>query len=1017
MAHQIGPYPIVRKIGEGGMGRIYLVRDTADGSLWAAKQYKGDLTRPLFVQRFRREFRALKSLDHPAIVRVRNLEYSESLMFFLMEYISGRSFDRVLSQPREYGPDWINQVLQWIQYLCDPLDYIHKHRMVHRDLKPGNIMIMGPDSDPPVKLLDFGVIHWMHADAVSTATPTFLGSLRYMAPEQMNNAGVDLRTDLYSLGIILYEAITGRPPFVVDNPLLLMNLHQTADPPPPQQFNLHVTENLQNLILTLLAKRPDDRPSSALEVSDWIQKILDGDAFVPPDPRGSVFMTGMLFTPEVCGREPELQKLRKAYQKSVNGELQVVTIHGATGIGKSRLLTQFQRVPDLAQSVVCYGEFQSEGPLHNGFSYALKRGSIGMRKRQMMQPHSIPSEKYDAMIAEFKSVEELLKGSRVTPDEPMNIKELAAGILQLLEKVSGNGPKLLILDDLQTAKPGDINLLKHIIQLQGIQESAADSRGLLIVLGYRDDIRPNTDVFTTFLNWLEDRNEGVDISLKGLDKIAVNRMVTSMLGGVPAPILAKTVYEDSDGNPLHIIELLRELIENQPDPVWHQYDGSEETLAMPSPARITQIMGRRIDRFSESVRDVLNAGAVLGQWFRADELEMLCDINDEQFLDQVDMLLRQRVIEEDPFQAETYRFTHLKLQEAVVRKITRRETLALHKKAVHVLETLHSRDLKPVAARLLRHAEACSLEDKVFEYSVLASEHADSLGDQIDALEHINRALHLLTELPVDETEKQQQYITLNISRASLLRRTGDSIQSEELLLKIQPDADTYQDCRLAARIKKQLGVLWGQQGKLDRAVPILEKSIDMFQSVDETTHLIDCYINLGASYNQSHETELGQKYLRIALEKAQLEGDEYRIAIALINLGISHASKWEGRDAIPYFERALKISEKHQYRRLIPFSLNGLASAYVSPELIDDNAEKVIDLTSRVIDLVKTTGDVSALLDSLYKRSIAKHHLGRLDISDLDHAISLAEQMGQQRTASVIIQFRESVAQEQNDM
>ena len=212
MTDKIGMFPVVRKLGEGGMGRIYLVRDPSDGSLWAAKQFKGDLTRPLLVQRFRREFRALESLDHPAIVRVKNLEYSNNQMFFLMEYVSGHSLDRVLTRPRKRESEWIRQVLTWLRYLCEPLEYIHRRQMVHRDLKPGNIMIMETNSDPPLKLLDFGVIHWSQADSILTGKPTFFGSIRYMAPEQISNSTPDLRSDLYAFGVILYEAVTGETP-------------------------------------------------------------------------------------------------------------------------------------------------------------------------------------------------------------------------------------------------------------------------------------------------------------------------------------------------------------------------------------------------------------------------------------------------------------------------------------------------------------------------------------------------------------------------------------------------------------------------------------------------------------------------------------------------------------------------------------------------------------------------------------------------------------------------------------
>ena len=182
--------------------------------------------------------------------------------------------DQILRQVKARDSEWIKKVLVWMHYLCDPLHYIHSKNMVHRDLKPGNIMIMESSSNVPVKLLDFGVIHWSLSETILTEKHTFFGSLRYMAPEQIINETIDLRSDLYSFGVILYEATTGRPPFAIDNPLLLMNQHQTSAPMPPRRLNPYISDHLENLILTLLFKRPDDRPSSAIEIANWIDKIL-----------------------------------------------------------------------------------------------------------------------------------------------------------------------------------------------------------------------------------------------------------------------------------------------------------------------------------------------------------------------------------------------------------------------------------------------------------------------------------------------------------------------------------------------------------------------------------------------------------------------------------------------------------------------------------------------------------------------------------------------------------------------
>lgn len=1007
MSQLMGAFPIVRKLGEGGMGRIYLVRDDADGSLWAAKQFKGDITRPLFVQRFRREFRALKSLDHPAIVKVRHMDYSSERMFFLMEYVAGRSLDRVLVQPRELNAQWINQVLQWIHYLCDPLEYIHQQRMVHRDLKPGNIMILGNNSDVPLKLLDFGVIHWRHADTITTASPTFLGSLRYMAPEQMSEQDIDLRADIYSLGIILYEAIAGRPPFLIDNPLLLMSMHQSSEPPPLTQYNEYVTDNLQNLVSAMLAKRPDDRPGRAQEVKNWISQILQGSEYAPPDHRASVFMTGMLYSPDICGRETQLHTILSEYRHSQIGQVSAITISGETGIGKSRLIKQVLKHSDISQNVVFHGEFQKAGAIHNGILYALKRGRATIRNKLMLQSDEDSLLK-NQLISNLDELIQKLEGPLEPSSPSMDLKAISAQILSFFRSTSQNQPIILVLDDLHEAKPGDIGLIRHLIHLFSILDPCEHS--LFIILGYRHDKKTMPFSLKELLNWLDERNYRTPIELKPLSKIAVHQMVSSLLGGTSSAPLAATIYEESNGNPLHVIEILRDLIENQPEPIWPTIDSDEPTLAVASSKRITQIMGRRVDRFAEDARVVLHAGAVLGKYFRADELEDVCNIDDNQFLDQVDALLRQRIIEEDPFQPETYRFSHSKLQEAIYQRIPTDERLGLHHKALKTLENIHYEDYGRVSQRLLIHCRECGLRKKEFDYLLIASKYFDSMGDQIEARKLIEDASNLLQILPLKEDEIVEQEFTINVLLGSLLRRTGDVDSAEKLLQHTQTLAVEYDNNLVEAQALKQLGAIWGAQGKIKKAEPALTRALSLFDILDKNDEMIDCYINIGASYNVVSEFGKNLEYLRLAMEKAQLEGDNRRLAMAMINIGIHYASQYQGKDALPYFNRALILVSELDDMKLRSYALMGLASSYLDDDLIDDNVGKVIDLANQTLDLSQKTGDTGLILDSLFKRSIAKDHLGIPVEQDLDKAINLAEKLGQIHYIKNVEDFRQSI-------
>ncbi|MBN1879048.1 tetratricopeptide repeat protein [bacterium] len=1011
MSDTIGIFPVIRKLGEGGMGRIYLVRDPSDGSLWAAKQFKGDLTRPLLVQRFRREFRALESLNHPAIVRVKNLEYSNNQMFFLMEYVNGKSLDRILNQNRKRDVDWIRKNLLWMKYLCDPLEYIHNQQMVHRDLKPGNIMILDSGSATPLKLLDFGVIHWTHADSIITGKPTFFGSLRYMAPEQINSTAPDLRSDLYSFGVILYEAVTGRPPFNIDNPLLLLNMHQIGDPPPPRKINEHVSDNLQDLILTLLSKRPDNRPTSAGEVSEWIDQILSGDVFYRPDGRSSVFSSGKVFQPEFTGRDVEINQLVRFYNHCKNGNLQIVTVHGPAGIGKSRLIQQLLRMPDLALRQICHGTFQADAPPQQGFSKALHVGLDSLKKQQLYAVES-SADRFTRLKEQFSEIIQILESGSDVTGVSFSEKSRAANILNLLSELSQDQPLILVLEDIHHASGTDLNLLRHIIELHDLSRSGHESRGFFLILSFRDQSIAETDHFTTFFKWLDTRTDRIDLRVDGLSRYAVSAMITSMLGGSPAPVLAATVYENSEGNPLHIIEILKEVVESHQDIPWLEVGTDDETLAIPAQERLTQILSRRLDRFTPETKRVLFAGAVLGPSFAADELELLCAMPDDLFLEQADVLLRSGILEEDPFQSDTYRFKHAKLQESVLEKISPETANTLHLQAVDVLEKIHTGKLPAIATRLIHHCDICGLTEKKLEYRILASDHADSLGNQIDALEHLEKAIELLDSEEIDPDLKDRQRVICDVKLGSLFRRTGKVDQAESLLMDLLDRlANDENHAALIAKANLQLGSLYGSQGKISLAVEHLNRSLALYNRLNDQEMIIDCYINLGASFNYIRGSTDNLKYSSLAMEKSQLIGDNYRLATAMINLGVAHACNGRGQEGLPYLQRAVEICEMIKSDRLKAFAMMTMASCYLSFVMKPEYARRIVELTDKVIKTVRKTGDVGWLADCLYKRSMANHFLGRPVNEDLDMALSLCEQLGQNSFVEEIMSFKESIS------
>ncbi|MCC6877638.1 MAG: serine/threonine protein kinase [Sandaracinaceae bacterium] len=261
-------YRVERLIGEGGMGRVYL-----------AEQQMGTATRPVAVKvlvetdptmraRFYRECELVIRLTHPNTIQFYDFgELPDGRLYIVMELIEGESLARAM----EAGPMARERVERIVEQICGSLQEAHELGIVHRDLKPENILLTVRGGEPDfVKVCDFGIAKTPNADASQlTLQGTIVGTPRYMSPEQLTGGTVDARSDLYSLGLILYEMLTGSPPFQANTPLEWAARHTTADPPPLEGFP--ATRDLEphraQAVMAALGKLPSDRPHSARELA------------------------------------------------------------------------------------------------------------------------------------------------------------------------------------------------------------------------------------------------------------------------------------------------------------------------------------------------------------------------------------------------------------------------------------------------------------------------------------------------------------------------------------------------------------------------------------------------------------------------------------------------------------------------------------------------------------------------------------------------------------------------------
>ena len=225
---------------------------------------------PAFVERFRREAQAAANLNHPSIVAVYDWGEHDNTYFIVMEYVEGRSLAEIIRSEGTLHPDRAAEVATDV---AAALGFAHRNGVVHRDVKGGNILV---NQAGQVKVTDFGIARAFGGGDELTQTGSVMGTATYFSPEQAQGKTVDPRSDLYSLGVVLFEMVTGRPPFLGDSPVAIAYKHVQEAPPRPTSLNPALPQALEAIIARLLAKNPDDRYPSAEELRSELRRFREG---------------------------------------------------------------------------------------------------------------------------------------------------------------------------------------------------------------------------------------------------------------------------------------------------------------------------------------------------------------------------------------------------------------------------------------------------------------------------------------------------------------------------------------------------------------------------------------------------------------------------------------------------------------------------------------------------------------------------------------------------------------------
>jgi predicted Ser/Thr protein kinase len=474
----ISHYRILEKLGRGGMGIVFKAEDLKLGRLVALKFISKDLLRdPRALERFKREARTASALNHPNICTVHEIGEVDEQSFISMEFIKGRTLRAMLAQ--ELSPEC---VLEVFGQLAKATSVAHAAGIFHRDLKPENVMVR---DDGLVKVLDFGLARLTKADpGASTETVecsdrdtlpgTIIGTASYMSPEQIRGEAVYSASDIFSLGIVLYESVTGRHPFFADSQVGVMHSILSDTPLPPSRLKVDTARALDALVLQMLEKDPHLRPV-APEVETALAELAQKDKVLQSRPTGVPVMR------RTVGREKELSELQAGLEFMMAGRGLILCVAGEPGIGKTTLIEDF------------LAEVQSSGP-----KYRTARGRCSERLAgaeaylpilealgSMLQGESGESlarvMKLVAPTWYFQVVPLAAKepsAARLMADVRAATQRMKRELWAFFEEISRLRPLILFFDDMHWADASTTDILAYVA-------NRLESMRLLMMVSYR----------------------------------------------------------------------------------------------------------------------------------------------------------------------------------------------------------------------------------------------------------------------------------------------------------------------------------------------------------------------------------------------------------------------------------------------------------------------------------------------------------------------------------------------------
>lgn len=1059
MRESLGHFKILEPLGEGGMGTVYKAVNTRDGRTVALKilSHQSLLDEEL-KRRFLREAGAGAKLAHPNIVAIYEVGDVDGEHFISMEFVEGKNLQQVLKE----GPVSSAEVVRIGIAVGEALREAHKNGVVHRDIKAANIMLT---EGGQVKVMDFGLAKIQNASML-TREGEILGTFTYMSPEQATGETVDHRTDIFSLGVVLYELLTGKLPFGDAYEMAVVYSILNVEPAGIRESHPDVPEALETIILKALRKDLQHRYQNVEELLGDLRKMkafLEGKRDVMPSSLELVAGAGLedssfsaahiaatghaAFEARFSGREEELENLKALLRNADGGEGTTVFISGEAGIGKTKLVSELEK----------YARTIKIRPINARCTF--REGSLPYRPfietiRDVFTARGLATaeqiEEYfgarEPALMPHLHVIQLFLNIPAGEKAPLQSKDqLWEAILRLVEAISRERTFLLFIDDLHWADDETIRLLQYL---------SRNTRHMPVMLmgTYRpEDVgarggkaHPLIEVETEMLQ------EGC-LSLLRLERLKefdIQRMISSLFHNAEfGNSFVESIYRESEGNPLFVMEIMKLLkMEEaiQSEGGIYRLRSDFESYSMPS--RLQDIVLRRVARLGRAEREALEIGAVEGEVFHSDTITRCLEANRLAILRMLQSLERDYHIIHA--QDKVYRFDHGRIRDALYESITPELRTEYHRMVGEYLANAYSED-EHLAPSIAHHFLESGERAKALPFLVTGAEHARKLFANLQAMRAYEQALQISRECERSGGGPMQQNVILEglgdvcsfvgnhqhalesyeallsatelplVKKAELLQKIGQvhlSKGDHEKALQHLAEADDIlalatgdlTDASRSSSVQGKSAILRARihksRGEYQTAIDLIEQGLRLLGEHGNLQDRADALNDLGNIFEDQSEYKSAEEVFKNSLSVREQIADKKGVAVAYNNLANIFCAQGDYVNAAAMFKKSLDLMKEIGFRAGIAGTSNNLGTIFQDQGRYLESVE----MYKKCLQIREEIGDRPGIAMSYGNLGYAYLDLGKYAEAKeyLEKSVHLQEEIGMKTLLAATISW-----------